>query len=236
MDSTKLKNFLLDLIFPKKCLNCAREGVFFCEDCLSLISINPFKYCLCEYPQKIINEKQCPKCRNKHLDGLYSATDYNQAQVRLLIHNFKYRGQIKELAYHLSFLILTHLYFIAKYFPPNSILIPMPLFIKRKKRRGFNQAEEIAKIISEKMHIPLATESLIRIKNTNPQVNLNKEQRILNIQNAFEVKNKNILKGKIAFLLDDVYTTGSTMEECARILKSAGVKQVWGITVARELK
>ncbi|MFA5086736.1 MAG: ComF family protein [Candidatus Paceibacterota bacterium] len=235
MNIDNIKNLMLDAIFPKKCLNCGKEGNFFCEDCFSLIDVNPFKYCLCERPQKIISEKQCKYCANKKLDGLYSASDFEQAQVRQLIHNFKYKSQIKELCYPLSLLILTHLYFIAKYFPPNSLLVPVPLFIKKKKRRGFNQAEEIGKVISEKIGIPISLDNLARIKNTQPQVKLNREQRIENIKNAFEIKNKNEFKGKIIFLLDDVYTTGATMEECSRLLKKAGAKEVWGLTVAREI-
>lgn len=235
MNINCIKNLALDIIFPKKCFGCGQEGIFFCEDCFSLIDVNPFKYCLCERPQKIIIEKQCKHCANKKLDGLYSASDFKQTQVRQLIHNFKYKSQIKELCYPLSLLILTHLYFIAKYFPPASLLVPVPLFIKKKKRRGFNQAEEIGKVISEKIGIPISLGNFVRVKNTKPQVGLNKKQRMENIKNAFEIKNKNEFKGKIIFLLDDVYTTGATMEECARILKKSHAKEVWGLTAAREI-
>lgn len=231
-----LKKYVLDLIFPKKCLNCKKEGVFFCEDCFSLIDINPFQYCLCDRPQKIITHGQCQKCAKKSLNGIYSATDFENSQIKKLIYNFKYQSQLKELAYPLSLLILIHLYLIKKYFPPNSLLVPIPLFLKKKKRRGFNQAEEIGKIISEKIKIPLIVDNLIRIKNTFPQAKLNKEQRQENIKNAFEVRNKKIFQGKIIFLLDDVYTTGATMQECAKILKKSGAKQIWGLTVAREIK
>lgn len=231
-----LKKFLLDVFFPKKCLNCKREGTFFCEDCFSLIDVNPFQYCLCERPQKIIIPKQCPRCRKKKLDGLFAATDFNQPQIKQLIYSFKYQAQIKELSYCLSLLILTHLYLIAKYLPPGSQLVPVPLFLKKKKRRGFNQTEEISKIISEKIHIPLLSDTLVKIKNTESQTKLNKEQRTENIKNAFLVKNPQKVKGKIIFLLDDVYTTGSTMEECAKVLKKAGAREVWGLAAAREIK
>jgi len=235
MNITNLKNLLLDIFFPKKCLNCGREETFFCEDCLSLIEINPFKYCLCNQPQKIITPKQCPRCRSKKLDGLFAATNFNQPQVKKLIYSFKYKPQIKELNIYLAYLILTHLYLIAKYFPPNSLLIPVPLFIKKQKRRGFNQAEEIGKIISEKIYIPLKVDNLIRIKNTDSQTKLNKKQRIENIKNAFIIKDKDTIKGKIIFLIDDVYTTGATMEECAKVLKKAGAREVWGLVAAREI-
>lgn len=236
MTLLNLKNFFLDIFFPKKCLNCKREGTFFCEDCFFLINVNPFQYCLCERPQKIISPKQCPHCLKKKLDGLFAAADFNQPQVKQLIYSFKYQAQIKELSYYLSLLILTHLYLIAKYLPPDSRLVPIPLFLKKKKRRGFNQAEEVGKIISEKIHIPILLDNLVKIKNTESQTKLNKEQRIENIKNAFLVKDKNAVKGKIIFLLDDVYTTGATMEECAKVLKKAGAREVWGLAAARELK
>jgi ComF family protein len=231
----RFKNFILDLIFPKKCLNCGKERTFCCEDCFSLIEINPFEYCLCEKPQKTVREGHCSRCDKKALNGLYAATDFKQKIVKQLIHNFKYRQQIKELAYPLSALILTHLYFIAKDFPPDSLLIPVPLFARRKKRRGFNQAEEIGKIISEKTNIELSAENLIRVKNTPQQVGLNKEEREKNIQGAFEVADRERVRNKMIFLIDDVYTTGATMEECAKTLKRSGAKQVWGLVAAREI-
>lgn len=230
-----LKTFILDLIFPKKCLNCGREGTFCCEDCFSLIEVNPFENCLCDKPQKTIVTGRCYRCERRSLNGLYSATDFKQKIVRRMIHNFKYRQQIKGLAYPLSALILTHLYFIAKVFPDGSVIVPVPLFSKRKKRRGFNQAEEIGKIISEHLGIEISLDNLERIKNTRQQVGLNKEEREKNIQGAFRVRNPIELKNKIIFLVDDVYTTGATMEECSKILKRAGAKQVWGLTAAREI-
>jgi ComF family protein len=228
------KKFILDILFPKKCLNCGREGTYFCDDCFSLININPFVYCLCEKPQKLPTAGKCPRCEKRKLNGLFSAADFKERQVKLLVHNFKYRSQIKELSYPLSILILTHFNIVANDLPANSIIVPVPLFIKRKKARGFNQAEEIGKIICEATKIPLSIDNLIRIKNTRPQVGLSKEEREKNITDAFTIKNAEEFKGKNIFLLDDVYTTGATMEECAKTLKRAGAREVWGVTAARE--
>ncbi|MDD5569289.1 MAG: ComF family protein [Candidatus Pacebacteria bacterium] len=229
-----VKNFLLDVIFPKKCLNCGREGAYFCEDCLSLIEINPFEYCLCEKPQKLMSTGKCWFCRDRKLNGLYSAASFKERRVKLLVHHLKYLNQIKELADYLSFLILAHFNFITKEIPSDSLLVPVPLFIKRKKARGFNQAEEIAKIISAKTGAKISLDNLKRIRNTQPQVKLNKMERIENIKNAFAVSNAEEFKKKIIFLVDDVYTTGATMEECAKELKRAGASEVWGLTAARE--
>ena len=115
----------------------------------------------------------------------------------------------------------------------NFILIPIPLSDKKKKKRGFNQSEEIAKIISEVTKIETDFNCIIKVKDNKSQTELTRKERIENVKNTFKIikniKNKNIL------LLDDVYTTGSTMEECAKTLKSAGANKVWGITIAREM-
>ena len=124
-------------------------------------------------------------------------------------------------------------------FPPISkpvvlALIPVPLFKRKLKKRGFNQAEEIAKELSRVLKIPLISDNLIKTKETPPQVNLSEKEREENLKNAFFCKNPALIKQKKIFLIDDVYTTGSTMEECAKTLKQSGAKEIWGIVVARE--
>ena len=116
----------------------------------------------------------------------------------------------------------------------NSVLIPVPLDKKKLKSRGYNQSEELAKELSEVLQIPMISDNLIKIKNTKPQMELKKEEREKNLGKAFKIKNSQTLLGKKIFLVDDVYTTGSTMDECAKTLKEAGAKQVWGIAIARE--
>jgi ComF family protein len=111
--------------------------------------------------------------------------------------------------------------------------MPIPLSDKKKKKRGFNQSEEIAKVISEATKIENDFNCIIKIKDNKSQTELTKKERFENVKNTFKivknVKNKNIL------LLDDVYTTGATMEECAKSLKESGASKVWGVTVAREM-
>ena len=116
----------------------------------------------------------------------------------------------------------------------NSILIPVPLDIKKLKSRGYNQTEELAKELSKILLAPVLSNNLIKIKSTQAQIELSGKEREQNLKNVFIIKNPTEFAGKKIFLVDDVYTTGSTMEECARVLKKAGAKQVWGIAVARE--
>lgn len=219
-----------DIIFPKKCINCKKEGQFLCEDCLSLIPINPFQYCLCE---KLEKRSKCENCKDRYLDKILSATSFNNKIVKEAIHKFKY-GFIEELSVPLALLLLNHLQMIDCQIDKSFIIIPTPMHIKKKRRRGFNQSEEIAKIISEATGIPLST-TLIKTKETKSQMELNKTERTENIKNCFAVVNKKEIENKIVLLLDDVYTTGMTMNECARVLKENGARELWGLSVAREI-
>jgi competence protein ComFC len=220
-----------DIIFPKKCLNCQKEGAYLCEDCLSLIEINPFRYCLCEKMEK---KEKCESCKNRSLDRIYSAASFKNKIIKEAIHKFKY-GYIKDLAQPLALLILTHLQLSGAELDNSFIIVPVPLSDKKKRRRGFNQSEEMGRIISETTNLPLFSDILFKTKETRPQMELSRAERMENVKGCFEIKNGEKIKNKTALLLDDVYTTGSTMEECAKILKQYGAKEVWGLTVAREV-
>ena len=231
-----IASFFIDLIFPKTCLGCGKEKTFLCKDCFSLIELSPFQYCLCQKPQRLIIKGKCSRCRDHNLTGLYSAAAFNQKILKKAIHSFKYPPYLKDLAWPLAYLIILHLEIIKKEIEPSSILIPVPLSGRRERERGFNQSKELAKIIAKAWQIKLECDDLVKIKNTASQTVLNKEQRSENLKNAFCVLDKNPIKGKKIYLIDDVCTTGATMEECAKVLKQAGAKEVWGITVAREIK
>ena len=242
----KAKEFLLDLIFPKFCFGCQREGFYLCQDCRSLLDISEFCYCLCDFkPLQLPKEQKtgkCPRCQNKKLSGLYFALPYKESNVtKKLIYQFKYPPYIKNLSKTLASLIIEHLLISGKnensIWTPNgvpAILVPIPLDKSKLKIRGYNQAEELAKELSVILKIPVITDSLLKVKQTRPQMELKKEDREKNLLDAFEIKNPALLQDKKIFLVDDVYTTGSTMEECAKVLRDVGVKSVWGITVARE--
>lgn len=228
-------DFLLDMLFPKYCFLCQREGSYLCQDCLSTIDILENSFCLCENPQRLPEPGKCRSCRTKSLNGLYFAVSYKNELVKNLIRKFKYEPCIKNLSENLALLIITHFNLIQKSFGGQDyILIPIPLAKRRLRRRGFNQSEEIAKKLSENLEIPVAGGCLLKIKETSLQMELSKEMRMENIKGVFAVENAKIIKGKKILLVDDVYTTGSTMEECAKILKASGAKEVWGVTVARE--
>lgn len=211
----KIKEFIFDLLFPKFCLNCGREGSYLCPDCFSLIDIGEREYHF-----------------SKNLNGLYCPASYNNFIIKKIINQFKYDPFIKELSKPLSSLIVAYLINLDKINFQDFILVPIPLHKKKLKRRGFNQAEEIAKELSKFLKIPLSNDVLIKTKQTPAQVELKKEEREKNIKGVFFCQKPEIVRERKILLVDDIFTTGSTLEENARLLKEAGAKEIWGIVAA----
>jgi len=239
----KTREFLLNLLFPKFCLGCQKEGTYLCDDCRTLLDISEFDYCLCSIKpiQILTGSKQgkCQRCQDKKLSGLFSALPYkDNSLAKKLIYQFKYQPYLKDLAKTLASILIEHFVISGKNTNEiweNGILVPVPLDEKKLKIRGYNQSEELAKELSTILKIPTISDVLVKIKHTKPQMELSKQEREKNLENAFIIKKPfDFAQGKKIFLVDDVYTTGSTMEECARVLKDAGAKQVWGIAIARE--
>ncbi|MBU3934443.1 ComF family protein [Patescibacteria group bacterium] len=239
----RLKNFILDILFPRFCLGCNAEGTYLCDDCKALLDISEHKYCLCNknalrLPSQ--NKKgKCKKCSSKTLSGLYSPLSYKEKQLtRKLIHFFKYPPYyLKDLANPLSSLIIDHLLLLGKKpeeLLENAVLIPVPLDKKKIKQRGYNQSEEMAKEISKITKTPMLKNVLVKTRITPSQMELSEQERRKNLENAFICQNAKLIKAKKVFLIDDIYTTGSTMEECSRVLRKAGAKEVWGIAIARD--
>lgn len=214
----KLKTFLLDLFFPKFCLNCEAEGDYLCQDCQGMLSVSGFH----------------EKSSSPYLSDLYFPLSYQNPLLKALIRKFKYEPYLRELAGTLADLIIAHFQLLDNQIDLTGwVLMAVPLHKKRLKWRGYNQAEEIAKKLAPFFNIPLLRDCLSRAKETQPQVELDNEARKENIRGIFEVKNKDLLKGRKVLLVDDVCTTGATLNEAARVLKDAGAEEIIGITVAR---
>ncbi len=235
-------NFIADTLFPKNCLNCYKEGFWICPDCLLKIKkIDSFSCPVCQkrLPAPLddghlaaAEGKICQECRAKtKLSRFFGAFSYEDPLIKTAIHKLKY-GFIKDLASPLSLPIIN---FLKQFnFDSDFLIVPVPLYRTRERWRGFNQSTELAKEISKTLKISLISNNLVKIKNTQPQVEINDfQERKENIQGAFRVKNPEKFSGKKVILVDDVYTTGSTMEEFAKALKRAGVKEIWGMVIAK---
>lgn len=249
MTISKITDFILDLLFPKFCLGCQREGFYVCHQCLAKIEINKFSNCfICG--KRTPNNQVCSSCQRKtKLTGLLIASSWENLLLRQIIYEYKYRF-IKDLSIPLSQLLvifLNHSGFFTQHLPldiDSYILIPIPLHRRRLIWRGFNQTELLAKQLNKYLKISMLNNLIIRSRHTSPQMDINnKLERVKNISNAFKLnpdfKNKPFacereqVKGKIIILIDDVCTTGSTLEECAKVLKPLKPKEIWGLVLAR---
>lgn len=249
----KLKEGVLNILFPKECVGCRSEGSYLCQACLGTIFINEKFLCPnCEDPT--IFGATCSRClrRDFPLDSLISITSYRDKFIREAISSLKYKGC--ELV--IDDLRILFQKFFLKYgniFPQIDLIIPVPLHPWRLEERGFNQSELIAAVldaelrvapaaevrcrkldrVAERRNLSLDNRVLSRTKNNPPQVDFNPKERSQNVAGIFKVVRPELLAGKSILLVDDVYTTGATMQECARVLKSVGVIKVHGFVIAR---
>lgn len=210
----EIKNFFLDLIFPIECFVCRREGAWVCDECFE--KIKPDVHSL----------------RGEALNKIITFYSYDNEIVKNLIHGLKYRF-VEDLAQTIGILFVRELDKIIGQIGEPDVLLPVPLHKKRYLERGFNQGELIAKFLAQKTGWTLRTDILSRIRETVSQASLEEEARRENIKGAFgPLGDPNIVNKKIV-LVDDVFTTGATMEECAKFLKRAGAREVVGLAFAK---
>jgi ComF family protein len=228
---------LLDLIFPKYCVNCKKFGDFLCPNCFSRLSFDTKNICVV-CGRASFDGLTHPACLNKYsLDGSFTCIVYNSISKKI-VYQFKYKPHLLALKNFLTDLMYESLIqneeFI-RILNGKVFFIPIPLSEFKYKKRGYNQAEILAKELSKRFNKPIVN-CLIRIKETKSQVKLNKKERRENIKGVFMVDKKHSAKiqNKHVILVDDVLTTGSTFSEAASVLKHCGVRQVWAVALAKE--
>lgn len=227
---------LLDILFPKRCVGCRKSGEYVCSDCFANISFDVESICtVCN--KASIDGKTHPVCMGRYtLDGAFAAVAY-KGIVRKFIYQLKYRPFLTDLIPELTDLCFESLIQnenFANVLSQKSVFVPIPLSSKRLKKRGYNQAELLAKALGKKFGLEVFS-FLKRVKETKPQYGLKREERIENIKGAFEINAKfKIQNAKVAILVDDVLTTGSTMNEAAKVLKKNGFDKVWGMALAKD--
>ncbi|MBX4187167.1 MAG: ComF family protein [Candidatus Doudnabacteria bacterium] len=226
----KLGQGFLDLVFPISCLVCGKDGSYLCTNCKANLKRLEEQQCLvCQKAAPF--GKTHPDCVSRNsVDGIISALDYKDRRVKKIIETLKYNF-VSALAAPLSDLILEQIrkQNLGDYFA-DFILVPVPLHRKRFNWRGFNQASLLAEKLKEKLGCELA-DTVTRIKNTKPQIKLTQEERRNNIANAFSTGEN--LQGKKFLIVDDVVTTGATINEIAKLLKQKKAAEVWALTAAR---
>src|SRR3989344_2850430 len=217
--------FLLDFIFPKKCVGCGKFGQYFCKGCFAQIEFVEKPICpVCQ--RQAIEGRVHPGCSGKYrLDGLVVACGYS-GPVKRAIAKVKYKW-VWDIEKIFVELLVKNLWRFD--LPENVILVPVPLHFKRKNWRGFNQSEILAKSLASKFNVEYL-ELLIRKRETRTQVGLTRDERKENVRGAFKIMAE--ARGRSIILVDDVFTSGATMAECANVLKRAGAKSAWGMAVA----
>ena len=238
-----IKKIILDTIFPIYCVGCDKEGVWFCEKCFQKIHFKLEQVCpICK---KIIvpGGKICFDCKCENdIDGILVASFYKKNKEKTilakLIHYHKYRFAL-ELSTVLGKILEKSI--LNSALPLPEIIIPVPLHHRRLRWRGFNQAQLLAEYLGENITpgfpLPVYPTAILRNRYTKPQMEIkNREKRQINTLNAFELNTKEIfeIKDKVIFLVDDLVTTGSTLFECAKVLKKSGAKKVYGVVLARQ--
>jgi len=233
----KLHNAFLDILFPITCIGCKKEGEWICEKCLSEIKTADRQVCpICE-KMTVTDGKTCFSCQKiSPLNGLLVCASYREKNISKMVHNFKYRF-IKDLSVPLGKIMVEKI--MSSFLPLPDFIIPVPLHSKRLRWRGFNQSLLLAKQISRELtpgiEIPVLENILERIKHTHSQMKIkNYQDRRKNIKNAFSIKDKQTVTGRIIFLIDDISTTGATIFECAEMLKKYGAKKVFAVVIARQ--
>jgi len=235
----KIKDFILDTLFPISCLSCGKPDEWICEKCLDRISLKREQVCpICE-KATTPDGRVCFKCKKKYsIDGVLTAASYKNKLVSGATHYYKYRF-IEDLKTPLGKLLIKA--FFNSELPLPDLIIPVPLHKRRLRWRGFNQAGLLAKYLSFHLtpgfEIPILDNLIIRQKYTSPQMKIkNRMRRRKNMQDAFKINSseRKRTKEKRILLVDDIATTGSTLFECAKVLKKSGAKEVFGIVIARQ--
>ena len=217
----KLVESFFDILYPQLCLICGRPtGDEVCKKCVFMLRKQEIlridEYNLNE--DKYFNEHMYFYIYDGLIRNLFLQYKFNQKSYlyKIFLKSFKNNKKIYL--------------FLKKY----DIIIPVPISKKRKKQRGYNQSALIAKDVSECFGIQYCDDSLIKVKDIIPQSLLKKEERTKNVENVYTLRKQDKIKNKNVLLIDDIYTTGSTVNECSKILKQAGAANIGILTIAKD--
>ena len=239
-------DWLVDWLYPPRCRACSgrihgRDTEYFCASCWKHIQLVAHPLCnVCgrPFPDASGDDHYCGVClaRAPHFIGArawacYPREELVEHPLRQVVQKFKY-GRKVSLGKSLGRLMARGCQeFLSEV--RADLIVPVPLHLKRLRWRGFNQSLLLARQVSRVYNIPLDPFALQRNRETPPQTQLNEEERRKNMRDAFSLISDRSVTGKSVLLVDDVYTSGATVNECSRTLKKNGAKQVYVLTLAR---
>jgi competence protein ComFC len=217
-----------------KCIVCTSEldklnKYCMCESCISNLPYNNSHICYKCGTSIVGSGSYCLSCKDTEKDYEFARAPFIYGgSIQTLIYRLKYSSG-KYLAPYLSNFLVDE--FIKTDWQVD-LVVPVPLYIKREKKRGFNQAELLSSAFNSVLNLPVSKNNLVRLKNTPTQTKLTKKERKTNLNKAFKVLDKKEFKNKNILLIDDVFTTGATNDECSKVLISAGAKNIYVLTLA----
>lgn len=229
----RIKIQVLQLLFPTRCPVC--DGIVYpygeriCLECMGKLKLLTPPWCMRCGKKLEAEEELCKDCQSRIYTFERGRSLYEYKSVMHSVYRMKYGGR-QEYAVYFGKEMAVYLRSFIRQVRPDGI-VPIPLHKKRWNQRGYNQAEVLAKALGECLNIPVYTKMLLRIKNTRPLKLLNPKERQNNLKKAFII-GENDVKLKTILIVDDIYTTGSTIEEATRVLKSSGVEKVYFVTLA----
>ncbi len=222
-----------DFFFPRICEGCGSVGAYICDECMRIkfkfVDVQRCHVCKKKVHKGVAHDKCGGKTR---LDGVFIISKYSKF-IEDYIGDIKYEfyyAMIDDLVKVMNFALKKNIDF--KRIVKSSAITFVPLHKKRKRWRGFNQSEEMAKKIADFWNCP-CLKLLNRVKNTKCQVGLDKKERLNNLDNSIKIVQGTDVKTSSIIVVDDVMTTGNTLEECAKVLKSKGFKKIYGLIFAR---
>jgi competence protein ComFC len=211
---------LIDVFYPKICVGCRSEGEYICQRCQRKL---------------VVPDPVCPLCSQSSPGGWVHVGCKTRFGMDRLLVGLEYHGMVqrclKKVKYKSSWEIVDFLFTLCRFELSEGIVVAVPMYSQKERERGFNQSERITQLLSTQTGLPHLS-PLRRVRHTQPMYGLTKEERQENVAGAFALQ-RNHLHLQRVILVDDVWTTGSTMQVCTEILKQAGVEEVWGVALAR---
>jgi ComF family protein len=229
-----IKGAALDFLFPRFCVGCGKEGNFICQSCQAELPLIEAPVCQkCGKPLKnSARQLICSNCADweSGIDGIRSPFRF-EGTIRKAVHEFKYRN-LRAVAGLLAQLMGDYL---TENSVPFDVIVPVPLHPKRLRERGYNQSLLLANELGKLTALPVNDNCLVRKIYNVPQAKTGSvEERRQNVIGIFSCVNEDLLEKKV-LLVDDVTTSGATLNACASVLKAGGAMSVWGLTLAREI-
>jgi ComF family protein len=237
-----LKAFL-DILFPPRCHFCKvfipdADDLHLCARCLGACGVIRSPLCnRCGVPfyTDLGEDHLCGRCIDRQPPFTAARAAFLfEGPVRELIHRLKYNRRVQHRRLLARLAVRRLATFISE--SQADLVIPVPLHVKRLRQRGFNQAVLLGEILAREWGLPLIRRNLRRIRWTEPQINLSLAERAANVRGAFSISEPLLVRDKRIILVDDVYTTGSTVSECSRVLNDAGASAVFVVTIGRAMQ